>query len=576
MLLKSVPIAHAAFVAVLALGGSAALAQGLPPSATDLLRQEQERLRQEQERARPLQGPSGVDLQTLSPPVPAGHAQGPCSQIHSVQWVGAERLDPIDKARLAKGYAGSCLSAFDIQRLLGEVTRHYIDRGFVTTRAYLPEQDLRSGGLRILVQEGRIERIEVRGDDAARINVDLALPAHPGDVLNIRDLEQAVDQLNAVQGNKVRLDLLAGSAPGQTVVVLHNAPSAPVGLFLAIDNMGSRNTGRESVSATVTAGSLFRLNETISATLRTTVPHSRKRSADSASLSYSLPLGYSTLSLHYAESEFSSGFMLQYPSGEVPAYVTGRAITYGLGWDHVLARDQKSIHKLGLSLGTVDTKSYFELPQSQVSQFLASNSRRTTSLTLGTSSMWMIPNGLFTVTPQVVWGVRDKSYLVGINRDLQGTADFTKYQLAMSLKKGFRLARQDLVWGSELRGQYSRDNLLASQQLLIGGPPSVRGYLDSSLSGDSGYVWRNDLSLKKQFLSGGEVINARFYVGYDMGRVSNRLATAFNGRLSGAVLGGGAQWRGYDLDVSWGLSLQRPSWMKREPQRVLLRLSYSY
>ncbi|WP_422775075.1 POTRA domain-containing protein, partial [Pseudomonas aeruginosa] len=35
--------------------------------------------------------------------------------------------------------------------LLKAVTDHYLDRGYVTTRAYLPQQDLASGTLRIIV-----------------------------------------------------------------------------------------------------------------------------------------------------------------------------------------------------------------------------------------------------------------------------------------------------------------------------------------------------------------------------------------------------------------------------------------
>lgn len=572
MLLKHIPLACTTFLTII----GASWAQGVPPSVTDPLRQEQERLRQEQERARVPQRPSGIDLDALRPATPDTGQQGPCSDIQTVRLAGADRLDDTEQASLVSPYAGRCLSAIDIQRLMGEVTRHYIDRGFTTSRVYLPEQNLRSGELRLLVQEGRIEKIEVRGDTAGRIRTDLALPARPGDVLNIRDLEQAVDQLNAVQGNKVRLDLLAGSTPGQTVVVLHNTASAPVGLLLSVDNMGGRTTGRHSTSATVVAGSLFHTNETISATLRTTVPHSRKRSAHSASLAYSLPLGYWTLGLHYAQSHFSTGFVLQYPSGGVQSYVTGESTTYGASAERVLARSQTALHKASVELSTVDSKIYFEQPQNQVSQFLAGNSRRTTAASFGTDSIWLLPDAMVTLSPRVVWGVADKSYLTGINSDRQGTADFTKFMLSLGLKQGFRLGRQELAWSSELRGQYSSRHLLPTQQILIGGPPSVRGYLDSSLSGDSGHVWRNDLSLKQQFPFAGSVAHARVYAGYDIGQVRSRQADAFDGRLAGVALGVAAQWNQADLDLSWSRPVQHPSWMDREPARVLLRLSYRY
>ena len=38
--------------------------------------------------------------------------------------------------------------------------RFYIDRGYVTSRAYLPQQDLSSGELRVIVVEGRLEGLD--------------------------------------------------------------------------------------------------------------------------------------------------------------------------------------------------------------------------------------------------------------------------------------------------------------------------------------------------------------------------------------------------------------------------------
>lgn len=573
MITKSIPVAGGLLAAML----TSAWAQGVPITAAEQqLRLEQERLRQEQERTRPVQAPSGVDLEAVQPVVPMAQPQGPCSDIQTVRLTGAHALGADEQALLTDDFSGRCLSAVDIQRVLGAVTKHYIDRGFITARAYLPAQDLRSGELRILVQEGRIERMEVRGDDARRINAGLASPVREGDVLNIRDLEQMVDQLNAVRGNKVKLDLLPGSAPGQTVVVLSNTAASPLGLLVSMDNMGSKATGRGSISATVVAGSLWRTNETIGLTLRSTVPHTREQSAHSASLVYSLPLGHWTLGLNLAESRFSTGFILQYPSGGVQSYVAGRSTTYGLSVDRVLRRDQASLHKAVFELSKVDTKNYFEQPQSGVSQFLAANSRQSSVATLGVRSMWLLPNAMFTLAPQLTFGVADKSYLQGINSARQGSAHFSKYTLGATFSQGFQVGGQDMAWNSEFRGQYSPDKLLAVHQMLIGGPPSVRGYLDSSLSGESGYVWRNDVALKKQFQVGADTVQARFYAGYDVGQVRNHDAGAFEGRMSGLALGVAAQWRRVDMDVSWNRPVDRPAWMARETSRVLVRLTYRY
>lgn len=572
MNMNRIPLACALLIAT----ASSAWAQTVPLSAEQSLRQEQERLRYEQERAKQPQLPSGVDLKAIQPAAPESATKGPCSNIKTVQLVGANEMYADEQGELVAPFSGQCLNAADIQRLMGEVTRHYIDRGFITTRAYLPEQDLRSGELRILVQEGRIEKIEVKGDEAGRINAAWALPAQEGDLLNIRDLEQAVDQINSAQGNKVTMDLVPGSKPGQTVVVFTNKASSPVGLQVSVDNTGSSSTGKNSVNATVVTGGLLGANETIGLTMRRTVPHSREKSADSVSLAVSLPLGYSTVGFNHAQSNYSTGFLVDYPSGAVQSYARGSSVTSGITFDRILARDQSSLHKAIFGLSTANSKNYFEQPQNNISQFLSSSSRRSTTVSAGINSVWLLPDALFTITPQLVMGVDDKSYLTGNTQSQREQPEFTKFTFDAYLQKGFKLGQHDMAWGSAFKAQYSPNRLLSMHQMIIGGQPSVRAYSDTSISGDSGYFWRNDISLKKTFDVAGESVKTRFYAGYDFGRVSSRSPGAIDGSLSGVVVGAAAQWNKFDLDISWTRSGSLPNGMERESGRTLLRLNIRY
>jgi hemolysin activation/secretion protein len=139
-------------------------------------------------------------------------------------------------------YAGHCLGVNEITQIMGLVTRDYIERGYVTTRAYLPAQDLHTGTLLIDVVEGVIEQLK-QDDGAARLPLNTSFPAGAGQLLNLRDLEQGIDQLNRLQSNNATLDIQPGSQPGGSNVVIHNQPSRPVHLFVSYDNQGSVSTG---------------------------------------------------------------------------------------------------------------------------------------------------------------------------------------------------------------------------------------------------------------------------------------------------------------------------------------------
>ena len=90
-------------------------------------------------------------------------------------------------------FAGECLGVGQLNELLKAITQFYIDRGYVTSRAYLPQQDLSSGELRVIVVEGRLEGLD-SSTLASDRELAMGFPGQPGDVLDLRELEQLVEQ----------------------------------------------------------------------------------------------------------------------------------------------------------------------------------------------------------------------------------------------------------------------------------------------------------------------------------------------------------------------------------------------
>lgn len=533
-----------------------------------LLRQEQERLRFEQDKARREQVPSGVDLKKVLPPVDVSKAAGPCHNVSTIDIKGADMMDSDDKAFVVRNFMGRCLAAPDIAKLMGLVTTHYIERGFVTTRAYLPGQDLGRGTLELLVVEGRIERLVVEGDPNKRINLDLTVPAMAGDLLNIRDLEQAVDQINSISANKVKLDILPGSVPGKSVVVFRNVVGSPVGFQMSADNQGSASTGRNSVSSTLTLGGLLGLNENLSLTLRSSSPHTSAASSDSVSVGLTLPDGYATYGLSASVSNYSTGLTTNLGRNMV---ASGQSTTLGLTAERVMARDQDSRHSAIAELSNTEGKNYLDDAYLQIS------SRRATTLSAGLKSSMTVAGGFLMIKSAVALGLNELGNLpAGVNAASDGPqAEFTKITADVYYDKRFALLSQDWGWTSTFKGQYSKDTLLNSQQILIGGIPSIRGFSTNVLSGDSGYYWRNELALHKQFSLGDVSTKTKFYAGYDTGYVSSNSIDGGHGRLSGVVIGISAQIKSATVDLSWTRADSLPAGMTREADQTWIRVSFS-
>jgi hemolysin activation/secretion protein len=223
-------------------------------------------------------------------------------------------------------------------------------------RSWSTLEDLRSGVLEVTVVEGKIERFEVTGGSERAQWVRGAFPASPGDLLNLRDLEQGIDQINSLAANNAKLDLRPGSQPGQTVVVVENPARFPVHLYTSLDNSGTRATGTDNASATVSFDSLLGLNELISLTKRQSVlPERWDHKSDSTGLRAVLPFGYNTFSVDASESNYRN--VLRLPSGQFLAS-EGTTISKSFTADRVVYRDQASRISLSARVGTQSSRNW--------------------------------------------------------------------------------------------------------------------------------------------------------------------------------------------------------------------------
>ena len=557
-----------AIVSLPAAAQTAAQVQDAARQGDQRLRQEQERLRVEQERNRREQTPSGVDLKKMLPQVDASKAAGPCKNVSVITLKGAELMDLDDQESVAGKFTGRCLATADIEKLMGQVTQHYIERGFVTTRAYLPAQDLSGGKLELLVVEGRIERLVVDGDPQNRINLAWAVPAQAGDMLNIRDLEQAVDQINSVSANKVKLDILPGSGPGKSIVLFRNVAASPVGLEFASDNMGVTATGKNGLSATLTLGGLLGLNENLALTYRSSRPHSPNASSDSAAVGVTLPSGYATYSLSASVSNYSTGLLTALGRHMV---ASGKASTLAATADRVMVRDQESLHAVTASLSSTDGKNYLD------DAYLQVNSRRAITLSVGLRSTLRVAGGNLSILPELAMGLNEMGNLpAGVNAASDGPqAQFTKFVANVNYDKRFKWADQSWGWNSSFKGQRSKDQLLGSQQLLIGGVPSIRGFVSNVVSGDTGYYWRNELALYTKFNVESMQVKSKFYAGYDAGYVESNSASGTHGNLSGYALGLVTNFKPATIDLAWTRASRLPDGMTREAAQTWVRVSFS-
>ncbi|MDT4875491.1 POTRA domain, ShlB-type [compost metagenome] len=112
-----------------------------------------------------------------APPSPV--EEGRCFEIRRIDLEGAEHLNASVRQQLLEPYADRCLGVAQLNELLKVITDYYLDRGFVTSRAYLPQQDLSDGQLDVIVVEGKLEGLD-SSSIASERELAMAFPGETG------------------------------------------------------------------------------------------------------------------------------------------------------------------------------------------------------------------------------------------------------------------------------------------------------------------------------------------------------------------------------------------------------------
>jgi len=188
-----------------------------------------------------------------------------------------------------------CLGRKGIRAVQRTVQQALIDAGLITTRVDIPPQDLRDGELKIAFLPGRVSSIRPspQADDRAR--PALAFPARPGDLLNLRDIEQGLENLEALSSVEASIAIEPGEQPGASDVVVDWHQDFPLHLALSLDDSGSRRTGRFLGTATLTGDHLLGLNGLLYASVTRNLPvneHRTEGGTRSRTFHYSFPFGY--------------------------------------------------------------------------------------------------------------------------------------------------------------------------------------------------------------------------------------------------------------------------------------------
>ncbi|URQ62548.1 ShlB/FhaC/HecB family hemolysin secretion/activation protein [Pantoea alhagi] len=537
---------------------------------------EQLQHQQEQQQARQQQlMPETPDIR-LSEALPASSRlafpiETPCFVIHHVTLSGKEALPHwVPLQRLADQAQGHCLGVKGINLLMSTLQNRLINHGWVTTRILAPQQDLREGGLKLLIVPGKIRKVALMSSSSPHVNLYPTMPAHAGELLDLRDIEQGLENLQRLPGVEARMALRPGDKPGESDVIIQRTQRRFWRLGAWLDDTGTESTGRYQSGLMLALDNPTSLSDLLYFTASRDLRFAGRKSSKNFSGHYSVPIGYWLFAVAASDYDYRQT-VAGYSSDFLYA---GRSRSLDLQVSRVLHRSAVSKTTTTYDVLVKESRNFINNTE------IVSQQRRTSAWRLGLSHRHYIGPATLDAGVSYQRGTRWFGALPAWEESYEDDSWATARSKILTWQAGltapFSLGNQHLSYNIQYRRQMSNTPLTPQDEFAIGNRWTVRGFDgERTLSASRGWTLQNTLAWQTP------VPAQEFYLGADYGEVGGNRAT--QGALPGSHLAGGvAGLRGaiapanISYDFFAGIPLSKPEGFKTDPVTYGFSLNWNY
>jgi hemolysin activation/secretion protein len=402
----------------------------------------------------------------VSPSPPADLPTTPIP-IRKIQITGSTLFQSSDFAPLTQPFEGKTATLADLRNLTDAITKLYLSQGYINTRAILGDQQIVDGVVEIQVVEGRVAAIEITG--TRRLNPDYIRRRIQLGITTPLRQAQLETQLRLLRTDSLLSDVEAtlrpGTALGDSILAIRVREAPPVYGGITTDNFSPPSVGSERVGAFLGLRNPTGLSDEL------LVSYNRTTSggANTYDINYRLPVNplNGTLQLRIAPSSNR----ITDPALAQGFDIGGSSSLYEVSFRQPIVRSLR--RELALSLGfTLQNGNTFVTGDTQFS----TNSR---------SRLVKFGQDFLSRDPQGTWALRSQLNF-GFDTFASGNAASPSFfswigqvqRIQRLSASNFFIAQFDL--------QLTPDRLISSQQFVIGGGQSVRGYRQNARSGDNG------------------------------------------------------------------------------------------
>lgn len=376
-------------------------------------------------------------------------------EVESSEILTADEINAI-----TMDYEQTNVTMAQLNEMIDRINEFYLDKGFVTARAYLPEQTIENGVIKVALLEGKIGKVTVEGNRwTKKSHIKKRLDINEGEIFNVQKLEENMLVYNRYNdGIMLKGDLNPGTKEGTTDVDIKVEEKAPYHITAVADNAGRKTIGKNRAGLIAQHDSLFGYRDKLSAGIYA------NRYSMTPFVDYNIPVnkydGRVGVSFSHNEAEIGHGAYKDFN-------IESRSQNYSLYYTHPLIR------KLHKELNSTTSFTYkhavnsfdgYDLYEDKIPELKTGlNFRYDTE-----SGIWYLSQSVSYAAP---W--------------FQKRIDYWKFEGSILRLHDFghRILGQ-------FRGNYQyipQDVIPYADQMSAGGFGTVRGYSQGLLTAKSGY-----------------------------------------------------------------------------------------
>ena len=407
--------------------------------------------------------------------------------IEKIRVQGYTVFSDLEIEAIIKPYRGKQLNFDQLRNITEAITEFYVSRGYITSGAYLPEQEIIDGTIDVRVVEGQLEDLKIEGLKNLQANYvrsfisstntsktfNTELKQFP---LNIKNIEEELNLLKRDPSiENIEAELVRGTAPNLSVLLIEVEETSPYEAKLSFDNYRSPSVGE--LQGTIETG----YRNLLGVSDRAFAQYNLTEGFDAYSVGYAIPVNSENATVSFEYRNGDSKIIEDFEEVNIRAEADTISLRYR---QPIVYKSQREV-AFGLAFERQSSETF--ILDDQPFSFTA-DPEQTNSVT-----------SVVKLTGD--WIERSSSSVLGISSELNFGLDVFDATVNENTPDGLFFSwlgqaqwtkalnqDRDLLFITRLITQLSPDSLLPLEQFTLGGVGTVRGYHQNQEVGDNAVV----------------------------------------------------------------------------------------